>query len=192
MLPESSWNSPFVAIEENRKEKQSQKFIFLSDLWSSPVPVEQQIDFSNDWNHIFQFQNQSLHLEIAKAASAGTFYNQIQNSCWQYGKVLSEKDWPVSTINHPHDAFLALATLRIGNLKHSDCFILERKTKDACTFYWLSSPFDYPELCMLYHEVFRGYFYHLSRNLRVEIHSSILPSSIEKVKAWKINLLWIG
>jgi len=191
MLPESSWNSPFVAIEENRKEAQYQKFIFLSDLWGSSVSPEDQSQLVGNWSQIFQFQNETLTKAIAKASSANTFYNQLQNSCWQYGKSLAEKDWPVATMNHPHDAFLALTTLRIGNLKHSECFLLERKTKDACTFYWLSSPIDYPELCMLYHEVFRGYFYHLSRNLRTEIHSSILPSSVEKVKAWKINLLWI-
>jgi len=191
MLPESSWNAPYVAIDENRKEAQFQKFIYLSDLWGTPIPAEQKNEWLDRWPSIFEFQHRTLTEAISKAASAGTFYNQLQNVCWQYGKALAEKDWPTSTIEHPHDAFLALTTLKVGNLKHSDCFILERKTKDTCTFYWLSSPIESPQLCMLYHELFRGYFYHLSRKLRTEIHSSILPSSSEKVKAWKINLLWI-
>lgn len=189
MLPESSWNNPFVAIEENRQENQYQKFIFLSDLWNAPFPKNSRD--SKNWEKIFDFQNTSLKKAIAEAKSASSFYNQLQSSCWQYGKSLAEKDWPTANIDHPHDAFLALITLRVGFLKNSDCFLLERKTDNACTFYWLSSPFDHLELCMLYHEVFRGYFYHLSRNLRVEIHSSILPSSEQKVKAWKFNLLWI-
>ena len=191
MLPESSWNTPFVPVEESRRELQYLKFTHLSDLWNSNFTKELKTTAEENWNQIFDFQNQSLSKIIAEATSVTSFYNQIQNSCWQYGKSLAEKDWPKSNIQHPHDAFLALATLQVGYLKNSECFLLERKTKNACTFYWLSSPIIYTQLCMLYHEIFRGYFYHLSRNLRVEIHSSILPSSEEKVKAWKFNLLWV-
>ena len=191
MLPESCWNTPFVTIEENRKEIQFKKFTLLSDLWSSPFLHEFKDNIQDNWDLIFRFQNDSLKKATTETTSATSFFNQLQNSCWQYGKSLAEKDWPTANIDHPYDAFLALATLQVGFLKNSECFLLERKTKNACTFYWLSSPIEHTALCMLYHEVFRGYFYHLSRNLRVEIHSSILPSSADKMKAWKINLLWI-
>lgn len=191
MLPDTSWNTPFITIEEKRKETQYRKFTLLSDLWGAPCTLELDGSTQENWSQIFKFQNTSLKKAISEATSANSFYNQLQNSCWQYGRSLSEKDWPTVTVQHPHDAFLALASLNIGFLKNSDPFLLERKTNNSCTFYWLSSPIDYTELCMLYHEVFRGYFYHLSRNLRVEIHSSILPNSKEKVKAWKINLLWV-
>jgi hypothetical protein len=191
MLPDSNWNIPFVAIEEKRKEDHYKKFTLLSDLWSAPFNLALGEVASDNWSLIFKFQNDSLKKAISETSASSSFYNQLQNTCWQYGKSLSEKDWPSINIPHPHDAFLALATLSIGFLKNSDSFLLERKTKNSCTFYWLSSPIEYTELCMLYHEVFRGYLYHLSRNIRVEIHSSILPNSKEKVKAWKINLLWI-
>ena len=191
MLPESNWNSPFIPIEAHRNESQYDKFTTLSELWNSPFPSQKKSLEDDNWDELFAFQNQSLKGTLSQTASSNVFFNQIQNACWQFGKNLAEKDWPTSTIDHPHDAFLALATLRIGNLKHSDCFLLERKTKDSCTFYWLSSQTEFTELCMLYHEIFRGYFYQLSHQIRVEILGSILPNDLEKVKVWKINLLWI-
>jgi hypothetical protein len=191
MLPESSWNSPFITIEESRKELQYKKFLLLSDLWDAPFNQELTSSPAEAWNEIFNHQNASLKKAMDEASSVSSFYNQLQNTCWQYGRSLAEKDWPTALIQHPHEAFLAISTLKVGILKNSECYLLERKTQNACNFYWLSSPIDFTELCMLYHEVFRGYFYHLSRNLRVEIHSSILPNSDEKVKSWKFNLLWI-
>lgn len=191
MLPDSNWNTPFVAIEEKRKESQYKKFTQLSELWGSPFNHQIAESAQENWNTIYEYQNETLRDAISKANGSASFYNQLQNTCWQYGKTLAEKDWPVSNIHHPYDAFLALASLNIGFLKNSEPFLLERKTKNSCTFYWLGSPINHTELCMLYHELFRGYFYHLSRNIRVEIHSTILPSSKEKMKAWKINLLWI-
>lgn len=190
MLPESGWNTPYITIEDSRKVSQLQKFVPLSELWDSPFPKTDDKHQLN-WEEIFEFQHRTLMKSVSEASSSVSHYNQLQNSSWQYGKSLAEKDWPTANIFHPHDAFLALSTLRVGTLKNSESFILERKTANACTFYWMSSPIEHTELCMLYHEIFRGYFYHLSRNLRMEVHSSILPSSDEKVKAWKINLLWI-
>jgi hypothetical protein len=191
MLPESKWNSPYTAIEDTRKEIQFQKFLNMSELWNAPFPVDISKEKSRDWNFIFVFQSETLKKAVALSSSANSYFNQLQNACWQYGKTLAEKDWPESNIDHPVDGFLALSTLKLGQLKNSEPFILERKTEKSCSFYWLSSPIDHEELCMLYHEVFRGYCYHLSRNLRMEVHATILPSSEEKVKAWKINLLWI-
>lgn len=191
MQPQSSWNTPFVAIEETRKESQYKKFSLLSDLWNAPYSQNYSSTAEENWTQIFTHQNQTLTKAMGEATSVTSFYNQLQNAAWQYGKSLSEKDWPNAMISHPYDAYLAIAALKIGFLKNSECFLLERKTKTACTFYWLSSPIEHTDLCMLYHEIFRGYCYHLSRNLRVEVHSSILPSSIEKMKAWKINLLWV-
>jgi len=188
MLPESKWNTPYVAIEETRKEFQFLKFVHLSQLWNSP-PTEE-LESSKNWESLYQFQSKTLSQAIASENSA-SFFNQLESSCWQYGKSMAEKDWPTANIRHPHDGYLALKTLRIGSLKNAEPFILERKTENSCTFYWMSSPSEHHELCMLYHEIFRGYFYHLSRNLRVEITPSILPSSEEKIKAWKITLLWI-
>ncbi len=191
MLPESNWNTPFVAIEENRRDLQFKKIIPLSELWNSSINVAQTNTSDKIWDEIFTQQDLSLKKAISESVSSTSFYNQLQNSCWQYGKSMAEKDWPTSNIDHPFDAFMAIISLKVGVLKNSDCFLLERKTKNACTFYWLSSPNESPELCMLYHELFRGYFYHLSKKLRIEIHSSILPSSNEKLKAWKFILLWI-
>lgn len=188
MQPESKWNSPYVAIEETRKENQFKKFVHLSGLWNASTPAE--IETLQNWDSLYSFQSETLINAISKEKSS-SFFNQLESSCWQYGKSLAEKDWPVANIRHPHDGYLALKTLRIGSLKNAEPFILERKTQNACTFYWMSSPSEHHELCMLYHEIFRGYFYHLSRNLRVEITPSILPSSEEKLKTWKISLLWI-
>lgn len=191
MLPDSNWNTPFITIEENRKDSQYKKLTQLSELWGAQFSEDFEKTNNETWKQIFDFQNTTLSKQISEANSTISFFNQLQNSCWQYGRAIAEKDWPTSNIAHPHDAFLALSSLKIGHLNYSECFLLERKTAKACTFYWLSSPIEHTQLCLLYHEIFRGYFYHLSRNLRVEIHSSILPSSEEKVKVWKLNLLWI-
>lgn len=189
MLPESKWNAPYTAVEETRREHQFQKFLRMSELWDATAPGS--VENTKSWEKLFQFQHESLSQSIENNHSS-SYFNQLESTCWQYGKALAEKDWPVSNIRSPYDGFLALKTLRIGNLKNSEPFLLERKTELNCSFYWMSSPTEYHELCKLYHEVFRGYIYHLSRNLRVEITPSILPSSHEKMKSWKINLLWIG
>jgi hypothetical protein len=189
MLPESKWNAPYIAVEENRKEQHFQKFFRMSELWNA-IPSNE-IEKSRSWDQLYRFQQESLSAAV-KNANSSSYFNQLESNCWQFGKSLSEKDWPISNIKNPHDGFLALKTLRTGSLKNSDPFILERKTDSSCSFYWMSSPSEHHELCMLYHEVFRGYLYHLSRNIRVEITPSILPSSEEKIKSWKISLLWIG
>jgi hypothetical protein len=192
MLPESHWNAPYTVIEKTRKDQQLQNFIPLSQLWNaSAFEASEAKDAALIWNQLFEFQNETLKKAIEDSNSPATYFNQLESACWQYGKSLAEKDWPKANIEHPHDAYLALATLKIGFLKNSEPFILERKTPSHCSFYWLGSPIENQELCMLYHEAFRGYCYHLSRHLRLEIHAAILPSPGEKIKAWKLNLLWI-
>jgi hypothetical protein len=192
MLPETHWNSPYQLIEETRKEQQLRNFIPLSELWNSPVDATAIITAEASWNRLFDLQDQSLIKAIENSSASATYFNQLQSACWQYGKSLAEKEWSEANVHHPYDGFLAISSLKIGQLKHTDPFILERKTANQCSFYWLGAPVDHPQLSTLYHEVLRGFCYHLSRHLRLEIHAGILPGGDEKIKTWKISLLWIG
>lgn len=191
MLPESHWNSPYPLIEETRKENQLRNFISLSRLWNAPIEEKSILTGSVGWAELFNHQQRTLLETLSISDSPASQFNQLQSASWQYGKSLAEKEWPQANIDHPHDAFLAISSLKTGNLQHSDPFILERKTANSCSFYWLASPIDHSELCSLYLEVFRGFCYHLSRNLRMEIHATILPGGDDQIRSWKINLLWI-
>lgn len=192
MLPELNWIEKTSSLEEKRSLTFLNLMASFSELWDASTPQVQPVDPVENWKSIYLFQTESLNQFLSGRSDQTETFNRIQNSAWQFGKLLSEKDWPNPGISNPFEAYLALSSLKVGALKNSDCYVLERKTDTQCTFYWLSSPIESTRLCQIYHEFFRGYAYHLSRSIRLEIHSSILPSSEENLKTWKFTLLWTG
>ncbi len=69
MQLQTSWNNPFVAIEENRKESQYKKFTAMSELWGTTFNLNLVANEQDNWIQIYNHQEKTLKEAIAKASS---------------------------------------------------------------------------------------------------------------------------
>lgn len=125
--------------------------------------------------------------------------NLLEKVSWKHGKALSERRWPNFSATDLKPYFQTLTDSPLWTQKSPKKspsevpFLLERTTQGLCTFYWLQSPHAKSsmrisarvmELCQLYHEFIRGFFYGLSRSLKVEI----VPTLLHDQKVYHITL----
>lgn len=124
--------------------------------------------------------------------------NLLEKVSWKHGRALAERRWPHFTADHelmPENYFHALMDSPLWTQKAATDlpFLLERATPSACSFYWIQSPLAKPslrisnrvmDLCQLYHELIRGFFYGLSRSLKIEI----IPTLFNEQKVYHLTL----
>jgi hypothetical protein len=124
--------------------------------------------------------------------------NLLEQTSWQYGKTIAEKNWPFFEANQKKleewNAISFFKALHASPLAGAHDFLIERQIPLECSFFWVKSPLARPSLklnpqvfvlCQLYHQFLRGFFYGLSRSLTVEV----TPTSLGNQKTWRINLL---
>ncbi|MBS1960106.1 MAG: hypothetical protein JST80_11580 [Bdellovibrionales bacterium] len=140
---------------------------------------------------IWIVQSSTLENMISNSKDRVSLINVLEKASWQTGKAYAESKWPHF---HPSGLRSYFDAIEPSPLGGRGGFVLERATAEECGFYWMKSPLTLPSVarspeilthCQLYHEWIRGFFYGLSRNLRVDI----LPAQLGSNKSWKINLL---
>jgi hypothetical protein len=144
-------------------------------------------------------QSTTLENALQTTKDRISLLNLLEKVSWKHGKALAEKRWPDFTSQitdletlSPIKYFQALMDFPLWN-NDEPAFLLERTTPTLCSFYWLRSPQNVAslklspnmmELAQLYHEMIRGFFYGLSRSLKVEI----LPALLNDQKVYHITL----
>lgn len=159
----------------------------LQDMVDAPTVT----DFLNELEDlIWIVQSSNLENMLSNATDRISLINVLEKASWQTGKAYAEAKWPHFKAAQLQSYFDAIEPSPIGGDR---AFVLERNTEVECSFYWTKSPLAHPSLsrmkdvlvyCQLYHEWIRGFFYGLSRNLRVDILATQLGSH----KTWKISL----
>lgn len=139
---------------------------------------------------IWIVQSSTLENMLSHATDRVSLINVLEKASWQTGKAFAETKWPHFKVEDIRSYFDAIEPSPVGG--HLS-FVLERITDQECSFYWMRSPLQHtsisrsPEVmphCQLYHEWIRGFFYGLSRNIRVDI----FPTQLAGRRTWKINL----
>jgi hypothetical protein len=155
------------------------------------VDAPQVSEFLNELEElVWIVQSSNLENMLSNATDRISLINVLEKASWQTGKAYAEAKWTNFQSSGLRSYFDAIEPSPVGG---SQAFILERNTEVECSFYWMRSPLERPSLsrgpevmvhCQLYHEWIRGFFYGLSRNLRVDI----LPAQLGSHRAWKISL----
>ena len=116
--------------------------------------------------------------------------NLLEKVTWHYSKKIAEKRWPHFQSQDPLECFQAF---RDSPLATAQGFLLEGHHGHECSFYWVSSPLSREsvsrsptilELCRIYHEFMRGYFYSLCRSVRLYF----VPSTLGALKTYKVTI----
>ena len=116
--------------------------------------------------------------------------NVLDRVTWSYAKSLAEKRWPHFSETAPMKCFKAFEASPLTSKKG---FLLESYNASSCSFYWLDSPHARESLARspllanlnsLLFEFIRGYFYGLSRSVRVEI----APTPLQELKTARITV----
>jgi|GEM_PF-2309339 len=159
-------------------------------------------EFLNELEETVQIvQITTLENALDHTTDAVGLMNLLEKVSWKHGKSIAERRWPdfsgsADLSGHePKKYFQALtdSPLWTPSAKHELPFLLERSTPSRCSFYWLQSPHAKPslsisprvmELCQLSHELIRGFFYGLSRSLKVDI----VPTLLHERKVYHLTL----
>jgi hypothetical protein len=166
---------------------------------SKMIDSQSVTEFLNELEEtIFIVQSTTLENTLDHTTDHIGMMNLLEKVSWKYGRALAERRWPQFNETHsdePQKFFQTLMDSPLWTQKHPGDlpFLLERVTSELCSFYWLHSPHATPslrisarvmELCQLYHEMIRGFFYGLSRSLKVEI----IPTLLNGQKVYHITL----
>ena len=162
------------------------------------VDAQSVTDFLSELEEtILIVQITTLENAMQNTADHISLMNLMEKISWKHGKLLAEKRWPqfmaATEAQAPIHYFQALKDSPLWTTQATPPFLLERNTATLCSFYWLQSPLAKAslkisprvlELSRLYHEMIRGFFYGLSRGLKVDI----TPALLNEHKAYHLNL----
>jgi len=168
---------------------------------SKMVDAQSVGEFLNELEETVQIvQITTLENALDHTTDAVGLMNLLEKVSWKHGKSIAERRWPDFSGSdladrEPKKYFQALtdSPLWTPSAKQEFPFLLERSTPSRCSFYWLQSPHSKSslsisprvmELCQLSHELIRGFFYGLSRSLKVDI----VPTLLHERKVYHFTL----
>ena len=141
---------------------------------------------------IWLIQISTLENAFTETKDASLLMNLLKNSSFTHGKKMSEHLWSNLQTPHLNASYRAFTSTHVDGEKS---FLLNRFTGDELSFYWILSPHQnlalntspqIDALCSLHREFIQGFFYGLSRKIRVSSKSLTINGN-----HWiEFNLLW--
>jgi hypothetical protein len=130
---------------------------------------------------IWLIQSSTLENAFSETKDPSLLMNLLKNAAWTHGKKTAEQEWSKLESPDLHSAYHAFLETHVDSEKG---FLLGRSSEHELGFYWIRSPYQnaalntspqIETLCSLHQEWIQGFFYGLSRKIKV----SSTPATID-------------
>lgn len=166
-LSQFSFSPNLWMLEKNRIDGLP---LVLHELVGAQSVADFLIEFSST---IWTIQLSYLESILSQTSDPVGLTNLLQKSSWAHGKKCAEKIWDGSkefTLKNAYTAFIQF------HWYQKNAFLLSRESSSELSFLWIHSPLQDSSLqfssatktlCLLHEEWMRGYFYGISRQIRL-------------------------
>ena len=138
------------------------------------VGDQQLSDFLSElYETIWLIQCSTLENAFSETNDPALLTNLLKNAAWSHGKKTAETEWANMKSPNLMEAYHAFLETHIDSDRG---FLLGRASENELNFYWIRSPSQNPslntspqieELSTLHRECIHGFFYGLSRSIRI-------------------------